>query len=65
MEWISVNDGLPEDGQLCIITYFNHFVQGNRTTIARYADDDWHMSDGRIWDLDVKYWMEFPKPKED
>jgi hypothetical protein len=73
MEWISVKEELPEDTDEVLITDGN--INGQTCAVGWYrkSDQTWHVETDSIevrgdayvvLDLNVKYWMELPKPPQ-
>lgn len=73
MEWISVNDNLPNhelnvlailDGQLAVMAYFDFMEEGVTQKVWGYCYDN--INDDAVFDDNYypTHWMELPKPPE-
>lgn len=70
MEWISVNDSLPEEGDQVIITdgsctYYavKRYVEGWDYQIAEdYPLDSLEFSLNAMMEKDITHWMSLPSP---
>ena len=57
-EWISVDDRLPEDGDVVIICTNKNFVYA-----GELIGDTWFL-DNDSWTATVTHWMPLPQPAE-
>ena len=60
MEWISVEDRVPEDDRDVLVHYYNGYM-GN-------AFVNWIDGINRGWcvsEVEITHWMEMPKPPEE
>jgi hypothetical protein len=66
MEWISVNDRLPEeDEDVLVMTAEGKFASGGMHVASLDEDGVWYPSHGDGWEFpDVTHWMPLPKPPE-
>lgn len=65
MNWISVNDILPELGQRCIVfgQYFDHQIYRVARRVPHESMEGWWKTDlGMLSPTEVTHWMPLPEP---
>ena len=62
MEWISVEDRLPEEGQRVLALFVTHFME-----VACFKDGEWKVSfdDWSEYLFPISHWMPLPEPPQE
>lgn len=70
MEWISVTDKLPNDGETVLVVvrrYSAGFLPMSAVEMASYSRDfDWVFDDAPVFGvIDITHWMPLPEPPKE